>query len=81
MADGEGVSAPVRPEEEAPPTEMAAAMDGPITREASEELEERMGAPAGQAQASRLVLLFAALIAAVYVLLPQIIGLEGALAQ
>ena len=81
MADGEGVSAPVRPEEEAPPTEMAAAMDGPITREASEELEERMGLLQDKRKLSLLVLLFAALIAAVYVLLPQIIGLEGTLAR
>lgn len=78
--DGERVSAPTRPPDEtAPPPEMAAAMDGPITREASEELEERMGLLQDKRKLAVLLLLFAALIGAVYVLLPQIIGLEGTL--
>jgi putative heme transporter len=78
--DGERMSAPVRPQDGmAPPSEMAAAMDGPITREASEELEERMGLLQDKRKLALLILLFAVLIGAVYVLLPQIIGLEGTL--
>lgn len=77
---GDRVSAPVRPPEDGlAASEMAAAMDGPITKEASEELEERMGLLKDKRKLALIILLFAVLIGAVYVLLPQVIGLEGTL--
>jgi uncharacterized protein (TIRG00374 family) len=76
---GDRVSTPLRPPPDLPAPDTDEMTEGPLTRDAEDQLESRLGLLQDKRKLALVLALFAVLIVAIYVLVPKVFGLDDTL--